>query len=213
MSRERTKKDPKNFVDENLSLKSAGRRRCIIAHQNILNAANELLIEVGFSNVTIEGIAQRAGVGKTTIYRRWPNKASVVMDAFLAETAPQFPFPDTGSPLEDFRQQIKLVVKVLNGQGGRTIATLLGGCQTDKELAEAFRSRFLAVRRLESKNVLKKAMEQGKISSNIDVDLLLDVLYAPLYFRLLIGHAPLTDNMVDDLINLVMAHLITEKTN
>lgn len=184
--------------------KTAGRKRCPIAQQNILEAASGLLNEIGFSNLTIEGIAAKAGVGKTTIYRHWPNKASLVMDAFLAETAPQFPYPDTGSAITDIREQMKLVVKVLNSSHGNTVATLIGGSQTDPELAEAFRTHFLALRRAESKAVLKKGIEHNEIPSTIDLDMLLDTLYAPLYFRLLIKHAPLTETFVDQIVDLVV---------
>ncbi|KAF0248170.1 MAG: transcriptional regulator [bacterium] len=184
--------------------KTAGRKRCPITHQNILEATSELLNEIGFSNLTIEGIAARAGVGKTTIYRHWLNKASLVMDAFLAETAPQFPYPNTSSAITDIREQMKLVVKVLNSSHGNTVATLIGGSQTDAELAEAFRTRFLALRRAESKAIVKKGIEQNEIPSNIDADMLLDTLYSPLYFRLLIKHAPLTETFVDQIMDLVV---------
>lgn len=187
--------------------KTPGRKRCPVAHQNILQATSKLLNEIGFSNLTIEGVAAHAGVGKTTIYRHWPNKASLVMDAFLAETAPQFPYPDTGSVIRDIREQMKLVIKVLNSPNGKTVATLIGASQTDKELAEAFRTRFLAVRRTESKAILKKGIERNEIPSNIDADVLLDTLYAPLYFRLLIKHAPLTEIFVDQLVNLITTGL------
>lgn len=201
----------KEIKNDLVDSKSPGRKRCPVAHQSILQAASELLNEIGFSSLTIEGIASRAGVGKTTIYRRWPNKASLVMDAFLAETAPQFPYSDTGSTIEDFREQMKLVVKVLNSPNGNTVATLIGGSQTDSELAEAFRTHFLAIRRAESKAVLKKGIERGEIPSNIDADVLLDTLYAPLYFRLLIKYAPLTEHFVDQIVDLVLVNL-TSKT-
>jgi AcrR family transcriptional regulator len=187
--------------------KLPGRKRCPIAQQNILQAANKLLDEIGFDNLTIEGVAALAGVGKTTIYRHWPNKASLVMDAFLAETAPQFPYPDTGSALKDIREQMKLVVKVLNSKYGNTVAKLIGGSQTDPELGEAFRVRFLALRRAESKTVLKKGIERNEIPNNIDLDMLLDVLYSPLYFRLLIKHAELTESFVDQIVDLVASAL------
>lgn len=203
MSRKNSSKESLPSIELN-DFKPAGRKRCPIAHQNILEAASKLLNEVGFSNLTIEGIALRAGVGKTTIYRRWPNKASIVMDAFLAETAPQFPYPNTESAITDIRQQMKLVVKVLNSPHGNTISTLIGGSQTDKELAEAFRTRFLTPRRTESKAIVRKGIEQNEIPSNIDADMLLDTLYSPLYFRLLIKHAPLTESFVDQVVDLVV---------
>jgi AcrR family transcriptional regulator len=184
--------------------RAPGRPRCAITHQAILDCANELLEEIGFANMSIEGIAARAGVGKATIYRRWPNKASVVMDAFLAATAKELPFPNTGSALEDIRRQLRMVVKVLNGPRGRTIATLIGVVQSDNELAEAFRTRFVAVRRGEAKAVLQRGVANGEFKPDMDLESVLDCLYGPLYFRLLIGHDKSSVKYADQLVDLVL---------
>jgi AcrR family transcriptional regulator len=181
-----------------------GRPRCAVTHQAILDCANSLLEEIGFSSMSIEGIAARAGVGKATIYRRWPNKASVVMDAFLAATSKELPFPDTGSAREDIRRQMRAVVKVLNGPRGRTIATLIGVVQSDNELAEAFRTRFVAVRRSEAKAVLQRGVANGEFKPDMDLESVLDCLYGPLYFRLLIGHEKASAKYADQLVDLVL---------
>lgn len=193
----------KALLDESAG-RAPGRPRCAITHQAILDSANVLLEEVGFANMSIEGIAARAGVGKATIYRRWPNKASVVMDAFLAATAKEVAFPDTGSAREDIRKQMRAVVKVLNGSRGRTIATLIGVVQSDNELAEAFRTRFLAVRRGEGKAVLQRGIANGEFNPDMDLESVLDCLYGPLYFRLLIGHEKVSTKYSDQLVDLVL---------
>ena len=184
--------------------RAPGRPRCAITHQAILDSANELLEEIGFSNMSIEGIAARAGVGKATIYRRWPNKASVVMDAFLAATAKEIAFPNTTSAREDIRRQMRAVVKVLNGPRGRTIATLIGVVQSDHELAEAFRTRFVAVRRGEGKAVLQRGITNGEFRPDMDLESVLDCLYGPLYFRLLIGHDKPSIKYCDELVDIVL---------
>ena len=189
---------------EGIPGRAPGRPRCAITHQAILDCANDLLAEIGFANMSIEGIAARAGVGKATIYRRWPNKASVVMDAFLAATAKEVAFPDTGSAREDIRRQMRAVVRVLNGLRGRTIATLIGVVQSDDELAEAFRTRFLAVRRSEGKAVLQRGIAHGEFKPNMDLESVLDCLYGPLYFRLLIGHEKPSAKYSDQLVDLVL---------
>lgn len=181
-----------------------GRPRSTECHAAILQAALELLEEVGFANLTIEGIAARVGCGKTTIYRRWPNKASVVMDAFLASTAPETGFRDTGSVREDFRRQLRSVVRVLAGPRGRLIATLVAGGQVDPELGEAYRSRWQSIRREEARRVLQRGITRGELAAETDPDLILDALYGPLYYRLLIKHAPLTQGYADALVDLVM---------
>jgi AcrR family transcriptional regulator len=192
---------------EEFQSKALGRKRCPVAHQNILCAARALLSEIGFADLTIEGIAERAGVGKTTIYRRWPNKASVVLDAFIEAANKAIPFSDTGRVQEDLRLQMRRLVKLMNGVEGRTIATLIGGAQADAELAKAFRSRWLAARREEARQIIARGKANGEIRANIDPEVLLDALYGPLYFRLLIGHAPLTPSYADKLVNLVMSGL------
>jgi AcrR family transcriptional regulator len=193
----------KELVEE-MPGRAPGRPRCAITHQAILDCANDLLEEIGFSNMSIEGIAAHAGVGKATIYRRWPNKASVVMDAFLAATAKEIAFPDTGSAREDIRQQMRSVVRVLNGPRGRTIATLIGVVQSDNELAEAFRTRFVAVRRGEGKAVLQRGIAHGEFKPDMDLESVLDCLYGPLYFRLLIGHEKPSAKYSDQLVDLVL---------
>lgn len=181
-----------------------GRPRCPATHQAILDAANNLLDEIGFTNMSLEGIAARAGVGKATIYRRWSNKASVVMDAFLAATAKEIAFPNTRSAREDIRRQMRSVVKVLNGPRGRTIATLIGVVQSDNELAEAFRTRFVAVRRGEAKAVVQRGIANGEFKPDMDLESVLDCLYGPLYFRLLIGHEKASAKYADQLVDLVL---------
>ena len=184
--------------------RAPGRPRCPTTHQAILDAANNLLDEIGFTNMSLEGIAARAGVGKATIYRRWSNKASVVMDAFLAATAKEIAFPNTGSAREDIRRQMRSVVKVLNGPRGRTIATLIGVVQSDNELAEAFRTRFVAVRRGEAKAVVQRGIANGEFKPDMDLESVLDCLYGPLYFRLLIGHEKASAKYADQLVDLVL---------
>jgi AcrR family transcriptional regulator len=183
----------------------AGRPRCPVTHQNILKAACELVDEVGYANLTIEGIAARACVGKTTIYRRWPNKASIVMDAILEEVSPKIPFPDTGDTREDIRRQMRALLKELSGPMGRKIALLLANSQLDKEMAEAFRTRWIELRRAEAREVIRRGVERGELRRDIDAEALVDALYGPVYFRLLGGHAPLTSKYADALVELVMS--------
>jgi AcrR family transcriptional regulator len=172
-----------------------------------LKAARELVNEIGFDAVTMEGIAARAGVGKTTIYRRWPNKASLVLDAFFEEEVPLNDFPDTGDVREDLRRQMRRFVKELNGPLGCKISMLLGSGQFDEEMAEAFRARWIEPRRKDARMVLKRAVERGEIRKGVDPEVLLDALYGPIYFRLLAGHASLSQRFADELTELVMSGL------
>jgi AcrR family transcriptional regulator len=184
-----------------------GRPRCEKAHQCILDAAYELLQEVGFAALTVEGVAARAGVGKPTIYRRWANKAQLAMDAFLTAVNPELSFPDTGLVKEDFREQMQQLLKVMQSPRGETIATIIGGAQMDTDLIEAFRENWLMPRRKEAKQVFKRGVERGELQKDIDLDIAIDLLYSPLLYRLLLKHAPLTSDFVDGLIDAVMGGL------
>lgn len=205
MSSKISAKDEKG-IEESCDAKHAGRPRCPVTHQNILKAARELMDEIGFECLTIEGIAARAGVGKTTIYRRWPNKTSIVLDAFLEAESPKTSVADTGSLREDLQRQMRKLVKELNGPVGRSIATLLASAQFDDEMKEAFRERWIEPRRAEMRRIIQQGMERDQIRKT-DPDLLLDALYGPVYFRLLGGHAPLTASFADALTELMLHSL------
>jgi AcrR family transcriptional regulator len=187
--------------------RSPGRPRSDEAHQRILEAAYELMNQTGFNDLTIEAIAARAEVGKPTIYRRWSTKAHLVMDAFLAAINPELTFPDSGSVKEDIRLQMQQLVKVLLSPPGQIIAMLIGGGQTDPELIEAFRENWLMPRRKVASEVFNKGVERGELRSDVDVEVAIDALYSPLFYRFLLRHAPLTEDFVDELADVVMKGL------
>lgn len=191
-------------VDESCEAKVPGRPRCPLTHQNILKATRELVDEIGFANLTIEGIASRAGVGKTTIYRRWPNKSSIVLDAFFEDISSTCSVADTGKVRQDIRRQLRKLVKELNGPTGCKVATLMANGQFDKEMAEAFRARWIERHRNDALALIKRGMETGEIRKEADPEVLVDALYGPIYFRLLAGHAPLTQRLADELTDLVI---------
>jgi AcrR family transcriptional regulator len=184
-----------------------GRPRSPETQEKILKAAYEMLNEVGFMDLTIEGVAARAGVGKPTIYRRWKTKAALAMDAFLEAVNPEIAFPDTGSVIEDFRQQMYKIVKLMNSLRGQVLASVIGSGQVDAELMAAFREHWLTPRRNEAKKIFKQGVERGELREDIDAEVAIDALYSPLFYRLLLKHQPLTDKFVDELIDVVMKGL------
>ncbi|MBE9170136.1 TetR/AcrR family transcriptional regulator [Pleurocapsales cyanobacterium LEGE 06147] len=184
-----------------------GRPRSPETRQKILKAAYEILNEVGFIDLTIEGVAERASVGKPTIYRRWKSKAQLVMDAFLEVVTPEITFPDTGSVKEDFREQIQKLVKVLNSPRGEVLANVIGSGQADDELMAAFRDNWLTPRRDDAKQIFQRGVERGEMRADIDAEVAIDALYSPLFYRLLLKHASLTENFVDELVDVVMRGL------
>ena len=184
-----------------------GRPRSERAHRAILQAANDLLESEGFAAVTVEAIAERAGVSKATVYRWWPNRAAVVMDGFLSIVSSEVPFPHTGHAREDIRIHMRRLAEAFSGKIGRTVAALIAEGQSDPELAEALRSRWLSVRRTEAREILELGIERGELRDDIDLEVAVDVLYGPIYYRMLVGHAPLDDDFADALADHIFAGL------
>src|SRR5436309_3803767 len=120
----------------------------------VLRAVIDILEDAGLGAVSIEGVAARAGVAKTTIYRRWPNRAAMVAEAVFSEMSSTVPFPDTGSARTDFRLQLRHVARVLRGKSGRHVTSLMAAALLDEEVAIAFRERFVEARRAEARHVL-----------------------------------------------------------
>jgi AcrR family transcriptional regulator len=164
----------------------------------------KLLQQTGFPDLSIESIAADADVGKATVYRWWPNKAALVADAFSSSADEELRFPDTGSVRSDVSVQMKHLVRIFRGRRGRIVAALIGGGQSDPELIEAFRDRFMMPRRHEAYGILRRGIARGELPEDLDLDLTLDTLYGALYMRFLIRQTGLTDAFVDQVVALVM---------
>jgi len=184
--------------------RSPGRPRSEQARVAILRSTLKLLGENGFSDLTIEAVAARARVGKATVYRWWPNKAALIADAFAGSTTRKLHFPDTGSVYTDMSQQMRQLVKVFRSRRGRIVSAILGAGQSDRALIAAFRERFLWPRRQEAYATLRRGIVRGELREDIDLDLLLDSLYGPIYMRFLIRHDKLTPDFIDRLCELVL---------
>ena len=181
-----------------------GRPRSEHARVAILRSTLKLLGESGFSALTIEAVAAQANVGKATVYRWWPNKAVLIADAFASSTTRKLHFPDTGFVRTDMSQQMRQLIKVFRSPRGRIVSAILGGGQSDRDLIAAFRERFLWPRRQEAYATLRRGILRGELRRDVDLDLLLDSLYGPIYMRFLIRHDSLTPNFVDCLCELVL---------
>ena len=182
-----------------------GRPRSEEARQAILRSTLKILGRNGFSDFKIEEVAARASVGKATVYRWWPNKGALIADAFASSTTRKLRFPDTGSVYTDMSQQMRQLIKVFHSRHGRIVSAILAAGQSDKDLIEAFRERFLWPRRREAYATLRRGIERGELRKELDPDLLLDSLYGPIYMRFLIQHDRLTPEFVDHLCTLVLS--------
>jgi len=177
-------------------------RRSEHTHRAILSAAAALLEEVGYASLTIQAIAERAGVSNKTIYRWWSNKAAVVMEAFALATSDVVAIPDTGSLRADllaFIQAAFVVHQTL--KFGATMASLVAAIQTDLTLATAFREQFIAQRRDAVRQLLERAIQRGELPASTDVEAVIDGIYGPLFYRLLVGHAPLDNQFAEALVD------------
>lgn len=183
---------------------STGRPRSEASKAAIINATIELLEEHGYSTLSIEAIAMHAGVGKATIYRWWGNKALLILDAFLISTKEQIELKEKENIHESFRQQLQNLATVFNSPIGRTVIAIIAESGADSELAKAFHSSYLYPRREEAKKVLEHGISKGELCPTIDLDIALDLLYGPIYLRMLIFKKELDVAFIDDLVDHVM---------
>ena len=172
--------------------KPRGRPRSEKARRAILDAAAELMLAEGLEAVSMDEVAERAGVSKATIYRWWPTKQTLALDALYHQwdTAPPAA-PDTGSLRSDLLALIRPWIRRVRARSyGRVVAALIEKAQADPAFAAEYRARFVDPRREPARRAFQRAIERGEISPRTDVDLAIDLVYGPLYHRLLHGHAP-----------------------
>ena len=188
-----------------------GRPRNDQVRQLILNTALDLAFEVGFRALTVEAIAAKAGVGKTTIYRRWPNKGAVVMDAFLSIVGPQTTFPSTDRAINSIQLQMRAQVKAFRSKYGKMVRSLVGDGQFDSDVLDSYRQRWILPRRQLARTTIELAIKQGDLRSDLDVDTLIDTLYAPIYYRLMFETGPISDAYANGLYQSVIKGYGTSK--
>src|ERR1700722_2999065 len=185
-----------------------GRPRSEESRLSILRSTLKLLTQDGsFGQLSIEAIAADANVGKTTVYRWWPTKAALVADAFSASAEEELQFPNTGSVLGDMSLQMRRLIRIFRSERGKVVAALLAGGQSDPELIEAFRDRFLWPRRQQAYQTLQRGIDRGELPGGSDLNLVLDSLYGPIYMRFLIRHAKLEESFADEICGLVLGGL------
>ncbi len=178
------------------------RTRDQAARKRVLDAARELMSSQGPRAATIDEIAAAAQVGKQTIYRWWPSKSAVVMDALAELTDPE-PADIPDSTYEALRLQMHRVAKMFRSRQGQLIREVVADAQADPVLASDFRQRFFAHRRARAAATLIRGVERGDLRPDLDIENAIDVLSAPLWLRFLAGHAPLTPAAVDELLAFV----------
>jgi AcrR family transcriptional regulator len=171
------------------------------ARQAVLEAVDDLLVERGFAGVTIEGIAARAGVAKQTIYRWWPSKVDILMDAFVDDMAQHLTPPDQGDLGSELRTHLSRLANFLTRTDpGAVFRALAGQAQHDPEMAARFRADCLSHQRVLDTLPLRRGIERGELPPDMDLDLAVDQLVGPIYYRVLVTgeHVPpaFTDALV-----------------
>lgn len=179
--------------------RSGGRPRNEATRRLILTTALELLKTETLQAITIEAIAKAAGVGKATIYRWWDSKAAIAIDAFIEHHVVRTPMRRDIPPGDAIADHIRNLVEQYSGWPGRIVAQILAEAQSDPSIGREFRERFHYGRRAIVREELEAWRQSGGIPPETNIEMLMDVLYAPIYMRLMVGHAPLDVKFSDEL--------------
>lgn len=175
------------------------------SHQAIVAATQALLVERGYRELTIEGVAARAGVGKQTIYRWWPSRAALVLEAYLSGSDTVIPPAGTGTTRDEVGALLGWLIAVLaEPTGGRVVAGLVGDLQHDPDLAEGFHREVVPARREAMLAALERGRERGEIRSDADLGLAVDALHGAVFYRLLLSGEPLDAEFADHLARQVL---------
>jgi AcrR family transcriptional regulator len=155
--------------------------------------------------ITVDAIAEESGAGKATVYRWWQNKAAVLIEAFRERISKVLPFPDTGDFRQDVRLQLQNFTEVIYwGRRGKVFRSFIAGAQADAEIATAFRENWIRPRRAEARKLFERYLADGTARADLDPDLAVELVFSPLYYRLLTGWGEITPEYLDKLVDQVM---------
>ncbi|MEO1062281.1 MAG: TetR-like C-terminal domain-containing protein [Actinomycetota bacterium] len=181
------------------------------ARRRILDATRDIVASEGPGGASIGAIAAAAGSGRQTIYRWWPSRTALVAEALEEVFERESSFPVTDDPADDLRVQMRSTAKLMRSPAGAMLRELLSEAQRDDEAAELFRERFFDRRREHARDAVERGMSAGVFRADVDVITAIDLLYAPLWLRLLAGHAPLTPAAVDRIAALAFEGLVGDQ--
>ena len=169
---------------------SRGRPRARENEVRALESAHELLLENGVAACTVEAVSRRSGVSKPTIYRRWPHRTALAIDAFAAHINQQAPLAETGDAAEDLVQAVARLAEQYQGRDGVVFAQLIAAAVLEPGAAELLNDRFFAPRRAALRELWAEGVGRGQLDPHVDADVMIDLLFGPEAFRLLLGHGP-----------------------
>jgi AcrR family transcriptional regulator len=178
------------------------------ARQSVLEAADDLLVEQGFARLTIEAIADRAGVAKQTIYRWWSSKTDILMDAFIQDAAEDRVRTDSGDLRHDLRTRARGLGRFLTkSDAGAVFRALTAQAQHDPALARRLRTEYLIKQRAYDRLPFVHAIERDELAGDTDIDLALDQIVGPIYYRVLVTGQPVPPRFTDALVDAVIDQL------
>jgi AcrR family transcriptional regulator len=184
-----------------------GRPRSERSRTAVLRAASDLMHEVGLRAMTTEEIAGRSGASKATIYKWWPNKYAVAVEAFLSEMLVESADPDTGSAAEDFRIVLRGLSHFYASASGRVFAQLIGQAQFDPVVAAELRDRLIQSRRDVSRAIWDRGVARGELRGDVDREVAIDIVFGPALYRLMTGYATLDEAAADAVVDAAMRGL------
>ena len=168
----------------------------------VLQAADDLLVESGFARLTVEGIAQRAGVAKQTIYRWWPSKTDILFEAFVTDAAEELTPPDTGDLTRDLVAHLAALARFLTASdAGAVFRALTAEGQHDPGLAARLHEEHLTRQRVRDRQPLQRAVQRGELPAGTDLDTMVDRLVGPLYYRALVTGQEITGTFITELVS------------
>jgi len=173
----------------------------------VLDATSQLLREVGLPAMTTDDIAGRSGVSKATLYKWWPTKYAIAVEAFMSEMTADAPAPDTGSAREDLRALIRGLVEFYRGPSGRIYAQLIGEGQSDPQVRQELREHLIGPRRASIRASWDRGVQRGELRADVDFTTALDLMVGAAIFRLFIGHAPLDEHAADAIVDAALRGL------
>lgn len=189
---------------------TAGRPRSAEAQRAVLDAARELFAAGGYQAATIDAVAARSGVAKTTIYRWWPNRASLLVEVLAEVHTAAVPLPASGDGARAIRGELRDAAAAANGLTGKLLMALIGEAQHDAEVRAELLEGLFYPRRATTARVIRRAQESGAIRPDVPTDVAADLLFGPLFYRMLVRHDSVTTAFMMQVFRYAMEGLGTE---
>lgn len=181
--------------------RNPGRPRSESSRTSIFSAVLKLLATKSLRDISIEEIAFEAGVSKATVYRWWSNKTQLAIDAFLNDISVKAPFVVRGTITDTIVSQVHALADQYRGRDGEILRQIIAECQASPEDMKIFHQKFLFLRREEAKRYIRIARKDGVIASKLDDDTIIDMIYGPIYYRLLLRHARIDKSFVKSIVD------------